>query len=254
VRRFVLIGSGVLLLIAVGLFVAGSLTPPRPSPWVLPPEPPPPPPEPIPVLPPVEPDPNSPYTPHEQAIRRYLTRGRADRESKRSMALEARDERAFVAAGGYTPAAFPFYLRLLAPDSGIDWRVEAKILDQVSRIPGDRTAFRKPAVERLKHPKRGLVGDAIRLLKEIGTPAEAAEVVKLIENFEFDRPGERLRDDMAYSILDTLAAIGSEAEIKALDQAKARNFLWDNDKFWTKAEECKTAIRERLAKEKAEKK
>jgi hypothetical protein len=249
VRRATLIGAGVMLLVGVGLFVADSLIP-RPSPPVqVPATVPSPPEEPIPVLPPVEPDPNFPYTPNEQAIRRYLTRGRTESDPK-SRACQARDERAFFEAGGHTPAALPFYLRLLTTDSGFVWAMEVGILHEVSGITADRSAFRRPAAERLKHSKGSTVESAVRLLKEIGTPAEAAEVARLIENFEFDRPGQVLRDGLAYAILDTLAATGSEAEIKALEQAKARNFLWDNDKFWAKAEECKVAIRERVAKEK----
>ncbi len=259
-RRFLLVGSGVLLLVVAVLFVYGRLTP-RPVPPVATVYEPP-----VPrqagvtewewrnPLPPFEPDPNSPFTSQEQAILRYLKRGHADRRSEREMAIEKRDKRAFVDAGGYTPDALPFYLRLLTTESGHAWGHDSAIMRHVSWIPSDRSTFRQPAVERLKHTKGSTVESAVRLLKEIGTPTEAAEVVKLIENFEFDHPGDHSYGGVAYAVLDALTAIGTEAEIKALDRAKANNFLWDNDKFWAHAEECKTAIRERLAKEKAEKK
>ncbi len=246
-RRFVLLGSCGLLLIAVGLFVAGRLMPPRPSQWVLPPEPPP---EPIPVFPPEEPDPTSAYTPREQTILRFMRRVQPDTLSRVERAEYEQREREFREAGAYSPDMLPFYLRLLTADSGFNWQMEGKILRQVARIPGDRSAFRQPVVERLKHSRPGVVGAALRLLKEVGTSAEAAEVAKLIENYEFDHPGDRFFDDVAYAVLDTLSAIGTEAEIKALEQAMAHHFLWDDDKFWAKAEACKTAIRERLAKEK----
>lgn len=256
-RLFVLVGSGVLLLVAAGYFAVGSLTP-RPSPpaaavyeppvprragvpeweWRNP-------------VPPFEPDPNSPYTPLEQIIRRHMREAHPDSGSRDELARYKKRGQQFRDAGGLSPDALPVYLRMLTPDSGMDWRDEGKILQLVSWIDdGDRSAFRRPAAERLKHRDGFAVREAVRLLKEIGTPAEAAEVVRLIETFEFDHPNDHSYGGVAYAVLDTLTAIGTEAEIQALDQAKARNFLWGNDKFWANAEECKKAIRERLAKEK----
>lgn len=54
--------------------------------------------------------------------------------------------------------------------------------------------------------------------------------------------------------LDNLRKFGAEAEIKELDRAKDEYLLWSDRDFWDKAEGCKKAIRDRLAKQQADRK
>ncbi len=201
--------------------------------------------------------PPSPFTAREQVILQHLGRGPVidySPPTRADVERQARLDREFDSAGGNSPDAFPLYLRLLEWCPPIDPSVEASIFSEVARIPGDRAAFRPFAVARLNDPKTSVASAAVRLLGQIGTPTEAAAVTKLFDYYEYDFPGEKRDVYFFMQVLTTLAAIGTEAEIQAINEAKAKHLLWDRDDFWKKAEECKAAIRERLAKEKADKK
>lgn len=190
--------------------------------------------------------------PNSESDRLILPRSAEEKQQYRQR-VEQR-KRAAEEAGGNSPSAFPLYLRLLTAKSRLwrDW--DARVMRKVAEIPGDRTAFRQPAVDRLNDPDLNLAKEAMKLLVQIGTAEDVPAVVERFVTIEYD--DRVVPRDHAYFAegLKILAKFGGEAEIATLDQAKAEHLLSGDDKFWAKAEECKTAIRERLAKEKAEKK
>lgn len=258
---------GVLALVGVGYLVAlaTSTHTPRPA-NVRPPDRPPPPikvnlPPPPPPAPPEEPRPV--YTDQELAIIRGMVpeheegfRWRepgsvAAREYEQRVELR---KRAFEKAGGDTPAALPLYLRLLTMNRPRDVGSDMAVMWWVAKIPGERSAFRQPAVDRLNDPNLHMAMAAMKLLAQIATPEDVPAVVERFIKIEYD---DRIEPrDHAYFAegLKILAKFGGEAETAALDQAKAEHLLANDDKFWAKAEACKMAIRERLAKQKVDKK
>jgi hypothetical protein len=253
-RRFVLTGSGVLVLVAVFLFVDGltylpSLANGPPlhdgqrlrtpasvsTPYAPPPE---------------KPGPPSPFSGYEQAILRYLYQGAPTRPASGRFGEWTQLTQEFEKAGGHTPAAFPFYLRLLTWEPRIDRMPERAVIRLVTQTPGDRSTFRKPAVARLNDPDLSLAKLAMQLLVQIAEPEDVPAVVERFVSIEYDDRVEP-RDHAYFAEgLKILMKFGGEAEIAALDKAKAEYLLQKDDKFWAKAEACKKAIRERLAKEK----
>jgi hypothetical protein len=247
-RRLVFIGSSALVLAAVVLFaihwidlppsLGGSDEPPSNR---LPGAPPPPP-------APVGTAPQSPFTPDEQAILRYLYRGGGDGPSRSGEWAQLVQE--FEKAGGQTPRSLPFYLRLLNWKPRLHWSSEESVLKIVAKISGDRSAFRKPALERLGAYSSPLAQAAMELLAQIAEPEDAPAVAAQFKYVEFDDTTEYRGPEYFRPALVILAEYGTESEIAKIDKAKEEHLLWSDRRFWAKAEACKKAIRERLAKEK----
>ncbi len=258
---------GVLALAGVAyLVVLATASPSRPANVRAPDRPPPPVPLRVGVPPAVDPAPVPPtppqqFTPHEQAILDGLNLyagfecGIYTLEEKQQFQQQVvQRKRAAEAAGGNTPAAFPQYLRMLTLDRPRDLSSELSVMRKVAEIPGDRAAFRKPAVDRLNDPDLHMAMAAMKLLVQIATPEDVPAVVERFVTIEYDDRVEP-RDHAYFAEgLKILAKFGGVAEITALDKAKAEHLLANDAAFWAKAEACKTAIRERLAKEKADKK
>jgi hypothetical protein len=169
---------------------------------------------------------------HEAALRRAIHADLKDQGRANVRAL-----------GGYSPAAFPVYLRWLnqdPPDPELD---VARVLLMVRQAEGDRSAFRPHAVRLLAHEQQSVSRNALDLLARIGTADDAAAVAALL-----DGPAR----DVSYytSVVETLAAIGTEKEIVALEVARKAGLKRDYPDFWARVDKCETAIRERAAKAK----
>lgn len=145
------------------------------------------------------------------------------------------------AAGGYSAAAFPLYMKWLTADPPSNWSVISRVLYFLQDAEGDRSGFRPITVKLLPHEKPSVSRNAILLLGQIGTEEEAAAVAAQLK---------RPTNDVAYfdSIVKTLAAIGTEKEIEALETERKAGLLPEQPKFWQRVDECEKAIRERAAK------
>ncbi|MEO2089483.1 MAG: hypothetical protein ABGY75_08305 [Gemmataceae bacterium] len=86
--------------------------------------------------------------------------------------------RAAEEAGGNTAAALPLYLRVLTMDRPRDVSSEMAVMRRVTQIPGDRSAFRKPAVDRLNDPNLHMAMAAMKLLVQIATAEDVPAVVE----------------------------------------------------------------------------
>lgn len=146
--------------------------------------------------------------------------------------------------GGYSPAAFPVYMKWLdrepIPLPGV---ILSRIFLMLQQANGDKSAFRTHAVAFAAHEHKGVSRNAILLLAQIGTKEDAAAVANQLK---------RRMNDVAYydSIIATLSAIGTEKEIEAIEAERKAGLLKDYPRFWARVDECEKAIRERVAKKK----
>ena len=148
------------------------------------------------------------------------------------------------ALGGYSPSAFPIYMKWLDEDPVLQRGVVlSRILIVLREAEGDKTAFRAHAVRLVGHDDKFTSFHAIHLLAQIGTEEDAATVVGQLK---------RRTNDIAYfdSIISTLAVIGTEKEVGVIEAERKAGFLKDFPRFWARVDDCEKVIYERVVKKK----
>jgi hypothetical protein len=132
--------------------------------------------------------------------------------------------------------AFPIYEAILADPKADDGDV-GRVLLVIGEVKADRRRFIKYAVSRLTDAKFGVRLNAVLLLKDIGTVAEASPVVALLSD-------ERV--EIVYAAAKTLTAIGGPNELVAMDvwfQGVSRR---DDTDLRKRVQKCRDALKKRL--------
>lgn len=114
---------------------------------------------------------------------------------------------AFARAGGFSPAAFPLYARIL-DDPKEDSYIVEQTLWVLSKVNADRSRFLERAVAKLADAHPGVRLTAVELLAQIGSEQDAAPVVALLADEKWEVP---------FAAAKALAAIGDRRTLAAMD-------------------------------------
>ena len=134
--------------------------------------------------------------------------------------------------------AFPIYEAILADPKADDGDV-GRLLLVIGEVKADRRRFIKYAVSRLTDAKFGVRLNAVLLLEDIGTVAEASPVVALLSD-------ERV--EIVYAAAKTLAAIGGPNEVVAMDVWLHVVSRRDDTNLRKRVQKCRDALKKRLDK------
>ncbi len=118
---------------------------------------------------------------------------------------EERDELAKL--GGYSPAAFSLYIRIL-DDPKENANMAARTLLVLSKIKADRSQFLERVVAMLAHSRSSVRQYAVELLAQIGSERDAAPIVALLWDEAWEIP---------FAAANTLVAIGDRRSLTAMD-------------------------------------
>ena len=153
------------------------------------------------------------------------------------------DEKELARLGAFTPAAFPLYCRILDDPKEHRWIV-GRTLYTLSIIKADRGQFVDRAVAKLTSPHISLRRGAVELLAQIGSPRDATPVVALLSDKEWT---------ISISAAKTLAAIGDERTLVALDIWLNSGSYQDHKVVREHVMKSRDELKERLEKEKKQK-
>ncbi|MBX9580884.1 MAG: hypothetical protein K2X87_11300 [Gemmataceae bacterium] len=155
------------------------------------------------------------------------------------------DEARIAALGGYGPAAFPVYARILgAPDDSILLLIRTLSLLADPKVKGDRGQFRDLAVDLFTHDNVVVRVRALGLAEAIGGATDAPPVVALL----WDEARE-----VVYAAAKTLATIGDRRAVATFDVWLKRAPLRHDKELRRHVENCQADLVDRLKKEEAEK-
>lgn len=152
------------------------------------------------------------------------------------------DRAGIAAAGGYGPAAFPLYHRLLGDVGDRNRWVAIRTLVVLAdpNMKGDRSQFLDRAAALLAHPHVSPRVEAANLIGAIGSARDAPPVVGLL--WDEDR-------SMTYSAAKALAAVGDRRAADALEVWLKRADHRDDNELRRLVENFQVDIAERLKKE-----
>ena len=153
------------------------------------------------------------------------------------------DEKELVRLGAYTPAAFPLYCRILE-NPAEDRYIVGRTLYALSRSKGDRSQFVDLVVRRLADKHVSTRSSAVILLAQIGSARDAAPVVALLSDKEWTIP---------IAAAKTLAAIGDERALVALDVWLLSGSYHDHKVVREHVMKSRDELKERLEREKKQK-
>lgn len=157
------------------------------------------------------------------------------------------DVRALVAGDGshsaslqlkeYGPAAFPAYEVILADPKSEPHEV-SRVLSVLVNVKADRKRFVELAAAQAAHEKSRVRFQAVRLLQQIGTPAEGSVLVALLGDGD---------NGVAYGAAEALAATGGRREVAALDAwLKVGTTRRDDGDFLIHVKKCRDELDKRL--------
>jgi hypothetical protein len=137
---------------------------------------------------------------------------------------------------GMGEKAFPVYEAILS-DPKVTSDEVGRVFLVIDGKKADSRRFRKYAVAHLADADFGNRLNAVILLKDIGSSAEASPVVAFLSD-------ERV--EPIYAAARTLAAIGGSREVVALDVWLRVNSRRDDDKLQQHVKKCRDELKRRL--------
>lgn len=156
------------------------------------------------------------------------------------------DRGKIAALGGYGPAAFPLYHRILDAADDERWpALRTLVIPADPKMAGDRGPFLDRAVAFLAHRDPSVRRTAVELVGAVGGPGDAAPVVGLLwdEDLSTVLPAAK-----------ALAAVGDRRTVAAIEVWLKRGNHREDDDLRRRVENFQAELVERLKKEgKAEK-
>lgn len=156
------------------------------------------------------------------------------------------DRAGIAAAGGYGPAAFPLYHRILGNADEDTWVVGRTLFVLADpNMKGDKAPFLDRAAALLAHPHIRPRLEAIRLIGAIGSARDAPPLVAAL----WDE-----RSEVTYAAAEALAAVGDRRAADALEVWFKRADHRGKEGTRREVEKFRAGLLDRLKKEEAAKK
>ncbi len=132
--------------------------------------------------------------------------------------------------------AFPVYEAILS-DPKVESEEVARVLLVLCNLKMDRRRFLRHAISRLTEAEFSIRFNAVTLLGQIGSPADASPVVALLSDKE---------TPIVQAAARSLAAIGGSREVVAMDVWLIGASYPDNAKLREHVQECRDKLKKRL--------